>query len=230
MKIFLILAMLVGISFGSDKKVDVLSAGNFSIRVPGPKNMQEVSGMKALDPLIASFGSSANVVLGAYFSKEYIESFPNNQGLANQWATILVAKYFEYATATKAQYLELVGYAKKNNDIFKGIGKKRMQDEEDRLNDAFKDNYGFDANLTLNIPKTIPGLAYESERYYGSVFLLKIDSNETAVGTVAFLFVNNKIITVNNYRLYHSSKDIEIVIDESKKWLDSIVKENEFMK
>ncbi len=224
-KIVLLFISLILIASASNIKIDTISVGGKSIKIPEPLGLKEISSIKVLEPLVARFGGSKSRVLGAYVPDDYIKTFPNiKSDYPDMWAIITVSEKNENIYVTLKKYKDIVEFFK-NNNIYKDM-EKTFDDEASILNKGLKEDYGFDFNLTLNVPKTIPNQSYTGDSYYSYISLMKMEDKKTVVSSTSILHIYHRIITINIYKVYHSKDDIINLKKESKKWLDDIVKLN----
>lgn len=226
LKIPILIMMLCMLLISDEVNMHHVNVGKVIIEIPEPQALKEISYILELKPYFDRLGSSANKVLAAYLSSQYVDSFPNVTGESpSRWATIIIDKKIENSNATSKNYTQLIEHFKKD-DIYKKIDMKKLNHEAKALTDEVKEDYDVDVNLTFNVARKIPNKDYETNNYYGFMSLMKVNDEYTILSSTTILLIKQRIVSLNMYTMYNSNQDIDKLRYESRQWLDEIVKSN----
>lgn len=222
MKLFLYILLSV---FLYGDNIKEYSLGSRNIKIPEYNNMVDISDIKSLNELIRFSGGVNNKVITAFYDNDYIKKYPNIE-YPNKWATVLIAKNIENYNAKVEDYISTVEYIKKNNKEIIDIVNKKLPNETKEFNDNLEKKYNIKNDIKLNTPEIIQNAYLQGLNYYGYVYLLKIDTEFTAVGTTVLIYLNKRIFTMNIYYKYNNENDVDLLIAETKNWLNNIYQLN----
>lgn len=209
--------------------------GDQFINLPGPNGYEEVT--QQFEPIKARFAAAVppqGDLLAGFLPASDVELLRNGKpALFPSWAIINVYREGRTRVSSRAEFARVIGYARQEIKHATSSQSTLAKETLAQLEAALSKEYSKEIRLKLSNPKILQEFNVRPN-VYSRLLLLKMgaqaDGNELdqplVLGTMSFVLIKQRIITVLTYKKLESKTDAQTLMKFTTKWLNEIVGAN----